>query len=157
MNCATCLALVHSSMLCFTAILALTHRMLCFTAILALTRPHAAFPTGGVCDGGCCQPVRVPSPGHLPDVHRAAGHTAHALRLPAGLRAGEPRVHRLAVAPHLVCADRQGESTPSQVAHTWACERNRSICITMVMSYVFSKKHHVSASFLLQVFKPTFS
>ena len=65
---------------------------------------------GGVRDGQRGPPPCVSSAGDMPDLHSAAGHSAHALRLPAGLREGEQGPHRLTVPAQLVCSDRQGNT-----------------------------------------------
>lgn len=64
---------------------------------------------GGLCDGKRGPSACVPAARHLLDLHSAAGHSAHALRLPAGLCQGEQGQHRLPVLAQLVCADSQGK------------------------------------------------
>lgn len=70
----------------------------------------SVLPAGSLRDGRGGQPLRVAAAGHLPDLHGAAGDAADALRLLAGLRAGEQGPHRLPGPAQLVCADRQGRT-----------------------------------------------
>lgn len=70
---------------------------------------------GGLCYGRSCQPLRVPAAGDLPDLHRAAGHTADVVRLPPWIRQEEQGLHRVPVAPELVCPDCKGLSSRRNV------------------------------------------
>lgn len=65
-------------------------------------------PPGSICDGWRGLPICVPPPGHLPDIHGAAGDTAYALWLPLRPRPRTPRAPGLPGPAELVCADCQG-------------------------------------------------
>lgn len=66
------------------------------------------YTTGGLCDGQCGPPACVPSARHLPDLHGAARHPAHVLRLPPRLCQREQGQYWLPAPAQLVCADSKG-------------------------------------------------